>query len=596
MSKRGSAVSYAPPAGVKKPKIDSGFRDERTGQGIVLDPDHKSAIHVRPAWVQTIMTPAPPTGALNNTAYFSFILENTSAGVLEDNTLRFSVTFTTTSGSQPTDSRVMPVTHWFERIEFYDRLTGTEISRKYADMLHLSFNTLPTEALERIADMINMDPRTGRETGRTFAKDETHYFYLPLIHSWLNGMDLDLSTLRGDLEIRFYPKGGNFGIFQNDQTALGVPCSTYLNEIRLISGCHVLPNGLRLSKHPSKLGKVHEQHYIDYVQYADFGNVMVPNQEYRFDLDQFSHNSGALFVYFRKSGSQAGYNDGAVTYTPMNQDRVFTCDSLGDDTTIDLEDVNGRSNLGEGTPINERYFREHTLGELVNHSFLKHNNVYCIPFSNDLPGMMDGGMNGFKIFKGDRERLVVRTGAQPVSSTISFTYGGLYSTSVPTIATNTLRLFVTYKGVSVAILEAKTGNTFTQVSNIRYTSPATGGLTNLNTILAKNAYLKSQGIKITFANTRVGATAADVESDTGSIYTATITTLDGQPVAWPRDDFYQLKLTAQSSSTNAVEDLVPGTPVKGKRGFISGVYDVFIYSAFFRFLHERAGTLDVAAA
>eukprot|EP00808_Paulinella_micropora_P022530 g41299.t1 len=95
----------------------------------------------------------------------NFILENNQSGAIHDATLRFKITFTT-SGSQPTDSRVLPTTQWFERIEYIDRLTGTEIARYHGDMMHLILNTLPQEAIDQIADMVNMDPKTGKISGR----------------------------------------------------------------------------------------------------------------------------------------------------------------------------------------------------------------------------------------------------------------------------------------------------------------------------------------------------------------------------------------------------------------------------------------------
>ena len=181
-----SATVVVPPAS-KLQKVATGKR-ARNGQEIVIDAEHARAINARPCWTQTVMAPAASTSALSNTAFFSFILENNQAGAIHDATLRFKITFTGAGNAQPTDSRVLPTTQWFERIEYIDRLTGTEIARYHGDMMHLILNTLPQEAIDQIADMVNFCPKTGKVSGRQWEHNAEQYFYLPLVHTWMNGM------------------------------------------------------------------------------------------------------------------------------------------------------------------------------------------------------------------------------------------------------------------------------------------------------------------------------------------------------------------------------------------------------------------------
>eukprot|EP00808_Paulinella_micropora_P006016 g42714.t1 len=443
---------------------------------------------------------------------------------------------------------------WFERIEYIDRLTGTEIARYHGDMVHLILNTLSQEAIDQIADMVNMDPKTGKVSGRQWENNDEQYFYLPLLHTWINGMDLDLSTLRGDLEIRFYPRGSIFVAAQsavNGQSAPAVPCTASLSEIRFITGCTQLPNGMRLGRSPLKQGKVAEQKYIDFVQYTAYAQRIKPSDRLAIDLDQFSHHSGGLFVFIRKSGDQTSYGDATTYYPQYTYDttgRLMTYDMLGDATTIDLEDVHGRSQMGEGTPIDERFFREETMGQLVRSSYLKSNGVYLIPFSNDPKAMLDGVMDGYKTFVGNCERLVINTGPAPRATAITHKYGPFYANGATFAASDTNRLIVDYKGVTVAILDIDSGLTFARITDRRYTSPATAALTNLNTVLASSSWLRSCGVKIKFSNTRAGASnTVDWEVSASMEYTASVTDLNDQPIIWSRGDVHQLKMKFQQA-------------------------------------------------
>eukprot|EP00808_Paulinella_micropora_P007649 g59637.t1 len=509
-----------------------------------------------------------------------------------------NVTFTT-GGSQPTDSRVLPTTMWFERIEYLDRLTGTEIARYHGDMMHLVLNTLPQEALDQIADIVNMCPKTGKVSGRQWENNAEQYFYLPLVHTWLNGMDLDLSTLRGDLEIRFYPRGSIFVAAQsavNGQSAPAVPCTASLGEIRFITGCTQLPNGMRLGRNPQKMGKVTEQKYIDFVQYTAYGQKIKASDRLAIDLDQFAHHSGALFVFIRKSGDQTSYsylgtdtNTYYPQYTYDTTGRLMTYDSFGDSATIDLEDVNGRSQLGEGTPIDERFFREETMGQLVRSSYLKSNSVYMIPFTNDPKAMLDGVMDGYKTFTGNRERLVINGGLAPVATTATFT--------VPTLGswanTDTIRLYIKYDGAVVltAVLDEDTA-AWTKSGANSYAGKCTAAWTNINKALTASSFLRKKGVKLSFkhANDSMDFTSAQNVA-------VTYKDLNDQPLICDPEDLTRLSMEVVDMTTaeKVNEHYYCTAIVSGRRGVIDGLYDITIYSAYFKFIHEAGGSLEVAS-
>eukprot|EP00808_Paulinella_micropora_P015031 g29935.t1 len=563
--KRAYTGAVMPPPGKKTMLVHANDRDPVTGATVVVAPNHIVKMSTRPVWTQTIMTPKPNTPALDNTAYFSFILENNSPGAIEDATLRFEIKFAATG--TPTDSRVLPVTHWFERIEFYERLSGQELARYYGDVLHMLMNTLSQEALASINDMLNQNMYC-RLSSRVWSSGDVQWFYLPIVHLLLNGLQIDSSHLKGDLEVRFYPRGS---IFVEDQTTQTVPCTATLEEVRLISSSTIMPNCLLVGKHPDKIGKTLRHQYLDYVQFIDHGKVMQPSSRVTVDLDQFNHRSGALFVYLRRSGLQTGYSAGTITYNPDRAyeatGRLLKCEALGDTATIDLEDVQGRSQLGQGTPVNERYFREHTANELFNEIFANSNNTYVIPFSNDLRGMLDCEMDGYKHFVRARERLVFNTAAAPTETTLEL------APSISITITSTNLMTFRYEGVIVAIADVDEDKTLASInfSTWHYEMHATGAWTVINTLLARNSYLKSKGIKISLAS-KTG-TAANVQAGT-IVVTVTFTDLNDQPLICGKDDLLKFTITLDDQSLAerlGGQEYLPRTYTPGKRGFRSGV-------------------------
>lgn len=628
----------------KKPKVAAGS-DRATGTALETKPEHATFYSDKPMINQEIMTPAPPINALASTSYFSFILENKTGGVIEDWTLRFKIQFEKKDG-QPYEAgcnnRVHPLTQWFERIEWIDRMTGEEIVRYHGDVLHMMMNTLPQEDLKEVEQMVNIDRETGRTTQREFRHNEIVDFYLPLVHHWFEGMDIDLGALRSDLEIRFYPRGS---IFVEDQTALGnLGFSANLLELRMIQGTKMYNSGARVDLRKAKMSSGYCQNYLDFQQYIDYGRFFVPNQEYTIDLDQFHNDCACILLLLRRSGVQrdaAGVPTG-ITVDPYQGQQLYKFESLGEQGTIDHENVHGRSLFGDGTPVDELFFRKRYPTELFNNDYALKNSVYVIPFSNNLQGMLNGEIDGFHRFRGERERLRIRTGPEPIPTNIRYymvteateaaqnyfgpTAGAHKNTlriqfKGSTVATSTDRPIVLLQGlqdgeiklldlvnqindtkevkdhnIQVARITVQLRDQQGNSERVIRSSDADGGILT-STLAAPNGNPMVPYDPVAGLNTG--------EELIKSIYLE-VTDLDGQPETYYSKDLSKMfnitftsadgPVTATEPAREAYSDPVIAQDLfePGKRGFNAGVYDITLYAVYYRKITEVRGHLKAS--
>lgn len=620
----------------KMQKVSSGVTDPRTGVALKTKPEHTTFYSDKPMINQEIMTPAPSTAALEQTAYFSFILENKSGGVVKDWTLRFTIQFERKNG-QPyrpgCNNAVHPVTQWFERIEWIDRMTGEEICRYHGDMLHMLFSTQPQEDLKAVDDMVNICRETGRYTERQFAHNEIQYFYLPLIDHWFQDMDLDLGALKGDIEIRFYPRGT---IFVEDQDSLPLDGAFKANllELRMIQGTSMYANGARIDLRRQKLTGGQRQNYLDYQQYIDYGRYFVPGQEYTIDLDQFHNDCAALVMLLRKSGVQkdaAGVLTGEVV-DPYKGAQLYKFESLGEQGTIDHENVHGRSLFGDGTPVDELFFRRRYPTELFNNDFAKRNSVYVVPFSNNLQGMLNGEIDGFHRFRGERERLRLRTGAAPTPTVVTYNFlneqdVGFMIGARPGSARNVLEVY--FKGIQLVLksdnrlnISPTTGELVSKYDTAIVLSQLIATANSTTSLQAENIQISKIEVEVqdiggvlpnrtissadpnggVIVDRRAAPDPLAIDPASGEFVKAMkvyVTDLDGQPEIQHGSDLpklFQFRFSTMNTGAEPDQHVTDSTIAEttftpGKRGFNAGVYDVTLYAIYYRTITEVGGKL-----
>jgi hypothetical protein len=546
----------------KKRKVQAGQKVHKSGQPIHIKPEHAIAYDGKAMFIQEVMTPAPAATALSNTSQFSFIVENDAAGLIKDACLRFQITVT------GAEAQLMPVPLWFDRIEWYDRHSGQEIARYHGDAMYLLLQTLNKDALEILEDPVNFDAKTGKESSYKQQVGETKNYYLPLPHVWLQGFQLDLSLLRGDLEIKIYPKGD----IKVDGASNAV---VSLNEIRWIGCSEMFSQMSRLQFRRSKALATHQQNYIDVQQYTDAGRALSAGTEYTIDLDQFHHESGMLWFCIRPNDN----NINALRTVP-----------LGPRGTIDHENVHGRSMLGDGTPIDEEFFRKFINPTCWPQSFCKHNAWYMIPFSNDIPGVFNGEVDGWHEFRGDRERLRLVTGAAPGETSYQVSH-----TPYVQSAGNT----IWYKGASTPTFDYTliTYDQLTALVNALPTVIADGFEVQIYNQVTPAAPLDAPivfdaplRVRLYERGTYIRYTATGVTPD----WSATPVQDSGQPYNRKGRGLLYFDMTAQQaiqpggSVNSVIQNVTQGVP-----GFVGGTYQVEIYSLYYRYVHQHNGRLEM---
>ena len=525
----------------KRQKVSSTSKRHRSGQGIQVKPEHAVAYDGKQMYIQEVMTPAPAQQALRQTSQFSFIVENDAAGLIKDACLRFTI-------ESDADTKLMPVPLWFDRIEWYDRHTGREIARYHGDTMYWLLQTMPKDLLELCGEPVNFNPKTGKEstTIQKAGAANRRYYYLPLPHVWLEGFQLDLSLLRGDLEVKFYPKGDT-KVLSTD------PAIIDLHEIRWVGNSEMFSQLSRVSFRRSKALATQQHNYIDVQQYTDAGRVLQPSTAFTIDLDQFHHESAFLWVCLR-AGATGDNNINALRFQ-----------SLGPKATIDHENVHGRSLLGDGTPIDETYFRRMIGPNCFPHEFNNYNAIYCIPFSKDISSVFGGEIDGYHEFRGDRESLRITPDAAPVDSTFTLTAVGTQADADTIVAK--------YKGLPVSGLV--TGATL---------------LSALETLLNDHPLAIEDGVefKITTADAKLSATAVIAVSvyERGTYHAAE---LAGQP--WVKSKlFFTLEIV---TSGGGATGYIPSAYTVGRQGFVGGTYQIDVYSMYYRHIQEHNGRLEV---
>lgn len=512
---------------VKRRRVDS-KQNNKYNASIILKPRHAVAIDGKKLYIQEVMTPAPSTSALNLTSQFSFIVENDAVGLVEDAVLRFQVTLNNTA------NKLMPVPLWFDRIEWYDRHSGQEIARYHGDMMHWLCATMPRDILEVMADPCNFDAKTLRESDCTHQVGETRNYYLALPHVWLEGFDLDLSLLRGDLEIKFYPKGD----WRQDAT-VGAVSDLVLNEIRWIAGSEMFTSRARSTFKTMKMSKAEQHNYIDIQQYTDSGRVLAAGTEYTIDLDQFHHESAMLMFTLRLSAE----NSDAFVYA-----------ELGPRGTIDHENVHGRSLLGDGTPIDETYCRRFIASRVFPHNFVKYNAVYIVPFTNDPLAVFRGEVDGWHQFRGDRERIRIVTGAAGTNCS--------YDITIDAVATAGTFAF-SYKGARTAPLAF---NATTAVLKAAVDALPT---------------VKADDFQVDFSTTFDAATQVNL----------TLTKRNGFPFERKGGAILDMDIRATTGPTEVTYAQVVDT--EGIPGFVAGTYRIDVYSVYYRQIQSYNGRLEM---
>lgn len=545
----------------KRTKVQSTTRFAATGEPILLDSSHAVAIDGKKIYTTEIMSPAPSATVLSNNAPFSFIVENDSAGILQDCVLRFTIEVLAGGFREA----VLPPALWFDRIEWYDRHTGREIARRHGDIIHWLTLALGKDETELIEKACHFDSVTGGINPVRHVVDEIKNYYLVLPHLWLEGFDLDLSILKGDLEIKFYPRGDIRATPATGVTGYtGSAAQFLLREVRWIGGSELSSVVGRLQFREEKMRTTRQHNYFDVQQYVEAGKTITAGQEFTVNLDQFHHQSAALLFVLRSDTDVAANGPPALKYL-----------SIGARGTIDHEGTHGRSLLGDGTPLDETYMRTFVTPQLFGSNISKHNAIYCIPFTKDMRGVLQGQIDGFHEFRGDRERLRILPGPAGTTSTYQLAFSGGVN-----LSNNTSRLL--YRGEQWF------------VGNLQFVTYQT-----LNYRLNQCPAVIRDNLMITITELAGGGTGfAGVVSGGGLLTWLVDMKQRGTGLAAQFDETSaRIEADRYPGTAGSIQNmdygLLPSSPHTG--GFLPpvGTVNITIYSIYYRHILESMGRLEV---
>ena len=360
----------------KRAKLDA------TNMQVAMKREQAVSYGGRPTKVTHIMTPAASTVALNSTSQFSMYIEADSVRLLKDGIFRFRVNNASGGSITPVATPL-----WWERIEVYDRHSSAEIARCYGDVLYWFLMSQDEEVLRNWSSLIGYDPTTYSQSPVPQANNTTRYYWMPWPYAFWTGLGLDMSLMRGDIEIKFFPKGN---------ISVGAEAVS-LTEVALVSDTELMT----LKDHQHWMQTVDtfamRHQYIDSQRYRLTGQTLAAGLTYNFELDAFHHMSAGLVLCIRDEANtpNSNLNNASTRYLAL------------EGGTIDHKSLSGQSVFGRGRPVPSEYMRYVVGTDLFNNNFIRYNAVYCVPFTHNIHAALAGEIDGFHEFRGDRELLEV---------------------------------------------------------------------------------------------------------------------------------------------------------------------------------------------
>lgn len=357
------------------------------GKPVAIKEHQAGRMHHMNRVITDVMAPAPNENSLTNGAQIKYYLEADTLRHIQNVVLRFRVRIETANGV------LVPTPYWFNRIEFYIRKNGKEISRAYADNLMLLLTAVDQEQSDAWATLCGYDPLTYLGDGSVIVAGTTVERYLPLPANVLEGLGLDGNTMDSDIEIRLHPASA--GPLDGALSAAGsVP---KLLEVAGVYG-EELPDAISDNASRSFLARhVNAHNYVDFQQYSIPSRTINASTKYEFDLDQFDHDSAGLILCILPVGASNATGD-AQAYQ-----------SLGSGN-LDVLGVSGESEFGGGRAVRADYLKNIVVSNDWPSSFIAKNNMYIIPFG-DIAKALHGSVDGIMHFDGTKKRLEVTTPA-----------------------------------------------------------------------------------------------------------------------------------------------------------------------------------------
>ncbi|MDR3414027.1 MAG: hypothetical protein P4L87_24215 [Formivibrio sp.] len=349
----------------------------------------------------SVPCPDPITGNfLNGTTKFRVTLRRGSVGKLGSLSLRFRMNI----ANAPV--LLAPVPHWFNRIEVLSGSDGKVHATLHGDTLlaNILMGTSETQ-WPIISKMINISSRNEyTQLGpKNVMQPGDYIFTLPILGSFIGSLDCWLGSKGEDVFFDIYPLG--------DPTISGTAANV------TVTGIDMLINSVDAeAKDEEKHYKVAKASYFlnPIALETAKTKALVAGSDNLFDLNQVRGKAAFMVLMVRDSGA---YNPGGGRLKLWNLG-----DSVG--ATIDIQESNGTSIIGGGTPIYTEHIRGMRWIENFKSAYGANKALYVIPLCHDIQTAFRGVSDGFLSLNGDSKRLVVHLPAAPTAEVQTVTLSG----------------------------------------------------------------------------------------------------------------------------------------------------------------------------
>jgi hypothetical protein len=307
-------------------------------------------------------------------------------GPIREAAIRFRLTSTSTA------VQLAATPYWVNRVELWQN-SDREILRMHNDELFVW--PLANTNAGRIRNL-NKQFNLRQERDNLFATrfmpaSRTDFYYLPLSSSFIDGFNLNLNYVSGDLYIRIYPAASPIN---TDGSTANTPT---LGEIALVYGCTVLGNESK--QRQVALHKQPRLHYVLHpVPVPTTAQAYAASTTYNQTLEAVSGKCPLMLWALRASSSN-------------NSNNVLRNIDLGDNATHQITTPGGADLLYNGSPMRLNQITDHMSQQLINGNILDDRNWYITCFSTNVGASLLGKIDGFVQMNGDRFNHVINTGS-----------------------------------------------------------------------------------------------------------------------------------------------------------------------------------------
>lgn len=317
------------------------------------------------------------TAILNNSSSY---LEARIKGGAYDNlrhlTLKIALTISTSS------TVISPIWKWFKKLTISqdgtdDLYTIPAAALEY--LLLLAHNTAQQMQLAKMAGG-NPDDICSQPNAKAVG---VHVFELPIMASFLRKMDIDFSSAKGDLVLRFYPTGNI--AYASDSSNCAISNVSIIVDNSDVNADKVQVAGYNTTVSVPK--SIDSNNYLNWMTLENPSNSITCGSVNTIELGSVKGKVPFILFCIRP----AGYTNASGSNTFYNLADKTLSSSVG---TLDIVNASGETQIGNGTALTSNYVRSEMMHQ-SDSSVVYKKPIYCLNFGTSIARSLDGKLDGF---------------------------------------------------------------------------------------------------------------------------------------------------------------------------------------------------------